>query len=192
MSLQGITEKIQAEATAEATTIKSEAEKKRAEIVEAATSQKADIESAFKTTLEKQQAHRRSVVESLEKQRASMALQSVKRRVLDDVYEQALTELLATPASDYVSLLVSRYEALVPKKTKITSIVAPENRKKETEEIAKKLDWEAKITTDAKLKGGCVLVGSDFEYDLSLEKLFAESRAVTETDTANILFPATK
>ena len=188
MSLQGIIEKIQVEAKAEADTINSEALKKQAEITSATASQKADIESAFKSTLEKQQTHRRSVVESLEKQRASLALQSAKREVLDEVYEQALVKLLEVPEADYVNLLVNRYKTLVPADTKITTIVAPEKRQKETEEIAKQLNWSAPITTDTKLKGGCVLVGADFEYDLSLEKLFTENRSNSETEIANILF----
>jgi len=192
MSLLGITEKIKAEVEVEISAIKAESHKKCSEIAGETTRQKADMDSAFQTALEKQKSHRQAVVYSLEKQRASMALQSTKRRLLDEVYDQSFANLLALPASEYVDMLTAKYESVVPKDAKVTSIVAPEARLKETEAIAKALGWTAKVEADAKLKGGCVVKGKDFEFDLSLERLFKEERSVSEIETANILFQNAK
>jgi vacuolar-type H+-ATPase subunit E/Vma4 len=192
MSLQAITKKIQAEAAAEVSDLKIVTDKKCVEIADETARQKTAIETSLQANLEKQQEHRRSVVQSLEKQRSSMALQSVKRRLLDEVYEQAFEKLLALSAKEYVEVLVKRYETLVPKDTKVTSIVAPEARLKETEDVSKELGWKASVAADSKLKGGCILKGDDFEYDLSLSRLFAEDRTSTETEIANTLFQTAK
>ena len=50
------------------------------------------------------------------------------------------------------------------------------------------LGIKAKITPSTKIKGGCILVGKDFEFDLSIEHLFKKERIASEIDIAKVLF----
>ena len=188
MSLQAIVEKIKTDALAEAEAIKAKAESKVNEIRKETDKQSADLMKSFEVALEKKKTQREAIVRSLEKQRSGMSLQESKRKLLDSLYEQAFAEVLALPAEEYVKLLSDKYSTLVPKDIKVASILAPEARLKETAEVAKTLGLTAEITPSSKIKGGCILTGENFEYNLSLEHLFNEDRTVSEMEIANQLF----
>ncbi len=188
MSLQAIVEKIKIDAQSEVQAINAEAEHRLADVTQETNRQINDIKSVFATSFEKQKTQLEVVHKSLEKQRVNMAMQSTKRRVLDEVYKQAFEEISNLPSSEYVEVLVKKYKVLVPNDAKIVSILTSENRQAETEEICKSLSWSAPVTFSSKLKGGCILIGDDFEFDLSIERLFAEQRSESEIEIAATLF----
>ncbi len=188
MSLQGIIEKIQAETETEVSVIVTEADKKRADIEAEALRRKKEIEDLYQTKLEKEQSHRRSVNDSLLKQQISVSLQSVKRELLDEVYQAAFTELVSLSSTEYVDLLTQKYKAMNLPTMTVTTIVAPQSRLSETEEISKSFGWTGEVQVDEAVKAGCILKGENFEYDLSLARLFKESQNNTETEIAGLLF----
>lgn len=192
MSLQEITNKIKVEAETEAGLIIAKANEEVSIINEKTRKQVADIEAETEAGLNKAKLQRESVVTSLGKQKTSLAKQEVKRRLLDMVYDEAFGQLVNLPAEDYVSILTKKYSQIISSDVALSHILAPKNRLSETETIAKNLGWSAEIKSDDKLKGGCVLVGENFEFNLSLEKMFAEDRLSSETEIAGILFSGSK
>lgn len=190
MSLQAIVEKIKIDAQSEVRAINAEAEQRLSDVTQETNRQINDIKSVFATSFEKQKTQLEAVFQSLEKQRVNMVVQSTKRRLLDEVYKQAFEEVSKLSSPEYVEFFVKKYQTLVPSDVKIVSILTSESRQAETVEISKALGWSAPITIGGGLKGGCILVGSDFEFDLSIERLFAEMRFQTEIEIAQILFPA--
>ena len=190
MSLQAIVEKIKIDAQSEVQAINAEAEQRLADVTQETNSQINDIKSIFATSFEKQKTQLEAVFQSLEIQRVNMVVQSTKRRLLDEVFKQDFEEVSKLSSPEYVEFFVKKYQTLVPSDVKIVSILTSESRQAETVEISKALGWSAPITIGGGLKGGCILVGSDFEFDLSIERLFAEMRFQTEIEIAQILFPA--
>lgn len=189
MSLQAIVEKIKVDTETEIQSIFTEAEKRVAGIGEDTNQQITEIASSFVSNIEKQKIQRETVVRSLEKQKASMVIQATKRRLLDEVYSKALEEIYNLPSAEYVAILKDKYKTLVPEDVKVISVLSPENRQSETAEISKVLGWSATISVNNKLKGGCILIGKDFEFDLSIESLFEEERIKSEIEIAQMLFP---
>lgn len=192
MSLQEITNKIKAEAEAQVKTIWAEADERLSVITKETESAIEKMQKEAKTALDKEKAQQEAVAISLEKQRASLAKQAVKRELLDEVYEQAFAKLVSMPSEEYVVFLENKVKELVPKDSEITSIISPVDRKTETEAMAKSFGWSVSVTTDEELKGGCVLIGKDFEFDLSLKRLFTQDRLESEMTIANALFSANK
>lgn len=188
MSLQAIAEKIKADALVEVGSIIADAELSVAEITQETNRQINDIKLAFTLSLEKQKSQLEVVHRSLEKQRINLAKQSIRRFLLDEVYAQALNEILLLSSAEYVEMLVKKYKSLVTDDIKISSILAPESRLSEITEVSKLLGWSASIEITNRFKGGCILVGSDFEFDLSIERLFAEQRSESEIEIAATLF----
>ncbi len=192
MSLQLILEKIKSEAQTEAQSIIARAESHCAEIEQETIRKKAEILASFKVSLDKQKTQHEIIIRSSEKQRINLDLQTKKRELLDKVYKEAFVQILNLPHTEYVQLLLSKYQSQVPKDLKITSILAPEARLAEINEVAKDLNWKAEVIVSSKINSGCILVGSNFEYNLSIEHLFDEERSSSEIEVAQILFPKAK
>ncbi|KXJ97875.1 MAG: V-type proton ATPase subunit E [Parcubacteria bacterium OLB19] len=188
MSLQAIIEKIKSDSEAEANEILAEAEKRVSEIRQETDRKIGDIKAGFQTEFKKKSEHYENVTLSLEKQKANLAVQTEKRRVLDEVFSEALSSVLALSSSDYVSILTERYKNILPKNIEVVSVLSPDHRQSESSEILKALGVSAPLVVSARLKGGLVFVGSDFEFDLSIEKLFSEIRSSSEIEIAKNLF----
>ncbi len=188
MSLQAIVEKIKTEAQTEAQKLLSVAEDNSLEIKEETQNQINEIKNNFQTILDKQKEKKRTIVHSLERQKLALAAQTVKRRLLDSVYYEALETIIKLPANEYIAIFVGKYEKLVPKDVEIDLILAPEARQAETAEICKALNWSAQVEVSLNLRGGCILKSKNFEYDLSIEKLFTDTRSNSEIEIAQLLF----
>ena len=188
MSLQAIVEKIKSDSEAEANEILAEAEKRVSEIRQETDRKIGDIKAGFQTEFKKKSEHYENVTLSLEKQKANLAMQTEKRRVLDEVFTDALSSVLALSSSDYVLVLTERYKNILPKDIEVVSVLSSENRQSESLEILKSLNISVPISLSPRLKGGLIFVGSDFEFDLSVEKLFSEIRANSEIEIAKNLF----
>ena len=87
-----------------------------------------------------------------------------------------------------MSTLVEYYKKTLPKNLSVLSVLGPENRQAESLEILKILGLSASVSANPRLKGGLILIGSDFEFDLSVEKLFAEIRSNSEIEITKSLF----
>ncbi|MCB9810805.1 MAG: hypothetical protein H6779_01110 [Candidatus Nomurabacteria bacterium] len=188
MSLNAITTKIKQDAEAEAESVLAQANEKVSVISKETDRLVSDIRAEVDSRLEKERSHKEAVVRSLEKQRASIALQTAKRQIIDKVFDQAFTELLTLSGSEYVDFMVAKYKTLVPADMDIKDVLASKAKETETAEIIKTLGLKATVTVSDRLQAGCVFVGSDFEFDLSLENLFAQARAASEMEIANTLF----
>lgn len=188
MSLQAIIDKIKVDTEKEVQTILSEAEKRCLEIEEETKKQVGEIEISLKSKVEKMQNQEETIAKSLEKQRASLAKQEVKRRMIDYAYEEALAKLLSLPKEEYVEFLINKYKTIITTEINLVEVLSPENRQAETESILNTFDIKTKITPTTKIKGGCVLVGKDFEFNLSIEHLFEKGRITSEIEIAKVLF----
>jgi len=188
MSLQAIVEKIKANAQIEVQAIIAETQTKTAEIEKETKDQVNRLNEEFANSLQKRKEQKESVLTSLEKQKLSLKRQTVKRQLVDEVYQEAFSEILALSSADYVAMLLKKYKELVPAEVKVSLILAPENRLAEITEVAKGMNWNADIKADSSIIGGCKLVSDNFEFDLSLEKLFSQDRNKTETKVAKVLF----
>ncbi len=188
MSLQAIIEKIKTDSEAEAGEILAEAEKRVSEIRQETDRKIGDIKAVFQSDFKKKSEHLENVTLSLEKQKNNLALQTSKRQILDETYSEALSHVLVLPSAEYVSVLTELYKKYLSKDVSVLSILSPENRQAENAEIMKALGLSAEVSVSSRLKGGMILIGSDFEFELSVEKLFAEIRSNSEIEIANILF----
>ncbi len=188
MSSQAIVEKIRTDAETEAKEIITQAEAQVSQINQDTDKKISDIKAVLVADFQKKANQYEMVTRSLLKQKINLASQVNKRNLLNAVYDQALADLLSLTTVDYVTVLTKRYQAILPKEIKVVEILAPENRQAETATIAKNLELSAPILATNRIKGGCILVGQDFEFDLSLEKLFAEARFASEIEMAKTLF----
>lgn len=188
MSLQAIIEKIKNDSETEANEILTEAEKRVSEIRQETDRKVGDIKAVFQSDFKKKSEHLENVTLSLEKQKVNLAIQVAKRQVLDEAFIEALSSVLALPSSEYVSVLTEYYKKILPKDLTVLSVLSSESRQAESLEILKALDLSASVSVSNRLKGGLILIGSDFEFDLSVEKLFAEIRSNSEIEIAKTLF----
>ena len=188
MSLQAIIEKIKTDSQAEANGILAEAERGVSEIRHESEQKINALKANFEAEFKKKSEHLENVTLSLEKQKSNLATQTAKRKILDEAFTEALSIVINLPSSEYVSTLVEYYKKTLPKNLSVLSVLAPENRQAESLEILKILGLSASVSANPRLKGGLILIGSDFEFDLSVEKLFAEIRSNSEIEIAKSLF----
>jgi vacuolar-type H+-ATPase subunit E/Vma4 len=188
MSLQAIIEKIKTDYEAEVNEILAEAEKRVSEIRQDSDRMVCDIKTSFQDDFKKKSEHQENVMLSLEKQKSNLAIQTAKRKMLDETFAEALSSVLSLPSSEYVSVLTEYYKKNLPKDLSVLSVLSFEGRQAESLEILKALDLSAPVSASNRLKGGLILIGSDFEFDLSVEKIFSEIFSNSEIEIAKTLF----
>ena len=109
-----------------------------------------------------------------------------KRRILDDVFDEAYRKMLALPAEKREKLYLSilRSEAV----ENDTVAAAPVDRDT-VKKAAAALPFPVRISEkDANAEAGFVLYGNSYEKDCSMKAILRELRDAEETKIAKVLF----
>jgi vacuolar-type H+-ATPase subunit E/Vma4 len=187
MSLTDLTEKILADAKARAEGITNDA-KARAQAIQQETSEKlVEKRSIFQDSLERILADNSRQVQASARQEVKLMQETAKRALVNKVFDEALSQLRESRSDVYVSHMASLM-ATLPAET-AGKVRAPENRVAEISEALKRSGLSLPISPDPALTSGCIIEGTDFEVDLTLEKVIAERRVALEVQVAAILFP---
>ncbi|HUW18672.1 MAG TPA: V-type ATP synthase subunit E [Sedimentisphaerales bacterium] len=195
MEAQQVTEKILADANAEADKIKKEHAEK-----EAAEQAKFDEqlgEYKKQTDALAQKAARDEKLHLLAKARMDIAKESLaeKRKILDDVFEQARRQLQNLPDDDYRALCSKLMHASV--ETGDEEVIVDKNETRINQEFIKQINRELGPGYKGNLRlsderhdlgAGFILKRGKIKNNVSLEVLLAQARKELEIDLARELF----
>lgn len=188
MSIEHITTKITRDAEGRAQSCKDQA-KQRQEALEAETkAAKQELQAAAAQALTKKKEQRKAVRLSLAKQNQHIAKQLAKRQALDAVLEEARQKLAAAPAEQYVATLQTQLKQQDIQSEAIRTVVAPQARQSETEQVLTSLTITAPVEYVDDLTGGLVLQADDYTIDLSFDRWFRDATAALEGVAAKVLF----
>lgn len=186
MSITDITDKIITDAVKEAGHIISGAEQKVREIEK-------QLELSKKETADKQKEEVKKNLLENEKRITSAAYQEVKlqtdkakRESVDETFNDTLLALFSLSDENYgvilKNLLISLHVDISGK------IIAPKEKLKITKKILGELQIKNPITSTGEFKGGVIIIGDNFEYNLTFENLLAAKKSSLEVGVAKILF----
>lgn len=119
-------------------------------------------------------------------QESKMYIDSVKRSLIDKVFEDALEKMCISSDDTYSSLLKSLLKN-IPKDTH-GILKTPENRKKVTQVLVSQTHPHLTLEVDNSIRGGCVIVGDSFEYDLTFTSLVEDKKDELEIEVSQFLF----
>lgn len=190
MSIEHITTKIKREAEEQAQAKRTQAQQRKAALEAEAKESQKTLQAAAAQTLEKKKQQRKAVRLSLAKQTQHIALQQTKRTALDAVLRDARQQLAAVPADQYVTTVTAYAQEQELQPDAIRSVVAPETRTAETEQVLAALGITAPVEHVADMTGGLVLHGDDYTVDLSFDRLFQDATPALEGVAAKVLFAA--
>ena len=131
--------------------------------------------------LEKEKKHQETVTVSQARQASNIAIQTAKRRGVDEIFETVFSDLKDATKDDYVAFFTEVAKKVLPKKATGTAL-APADRIAETKEILKDLGIEATVTADKQVSAGLILDTESGAYDASLDRIFSELRPKLEIE----------
>jgi len=110
----------------------------------------------------------------------------VKRNLVDETFNEALLILFSLSEKDYGIILK---KLLTPPPKDISSkIITPKEKIGVTKKILNELHIKNSIISTDKFKGGVIITGDNFEYNLTFENLIANKKKSLEVNVAKILF----
>ncbi len=186
MPIVDITNKILADASEEAGSIIKNTETKVSELSDATKILKENTkkESVQKTNRILEENERRIV--SAAEQEVKLKADNAKRTAVDIVFENTLKQLLSLPSKEYEEVILSLLNEL-PENTN-GEIIAPKERKIETESALKKAKLKYEVEATNKFKGGFILLGENFESNFVFEEILRNKKSALEVEVARILF----
>jgi len=186
MPITDITDKIITDAVKEAEHIISGAEQKVREIEKQLELSKKDIIDMQKKEVERNLLENERRITSVAYQEVKLQTDKAKRMAVNETFDDALLELLSLSDENYGVILKNLLTSL--HKDVSGKITAPKERTKITKKILEKLQIKTPITPTDEFKGGIVITGDNFEYNLTFENLLANKKSSLEVDVAKILF----
>jgi vacuolar-type H+-ATPase subunit E/Vma4 len=134
------------------------------------------LKSQYEDSLARKKAHNELVAVSKARQAGNIAVQTVGRKQLDRIFNQAIADLVKLPSEDYVALFTNNLKSAVPVDAEVTKVLAPKDRQSETEAILANAKLSAEVESSTELQAGLVIHTKDGIYDLSLERILNERR----------------
>jgi V/A-type H+-transporting ATPase subunit E len=195
MEAQQVVEKILAEAKAEAEKIRKEAEEKQAEEQARGDEQMQDYKKQTEALAQK--AARDRQLQLLASARMDIAREflSEKRKILDEVFDQAREQLLNLSDDDYRRLCSKLMHATV--ETGDEEVIIDKNERRIDQEFVKQINRELGPGYKGNLRlarekqdlgGGFILKRGKIKNNVSLEVLLARARKEFEIELAKDLF----
>jgi vacuolar-type H+-ATPase subunit E/Vma4 len=115
-----------------------------------------------------------------------LKLESLKRQLLNEVFEEVAKKITALSDENYQAFIEKQLTEL-PKDMKVVAVI-PADRVAVTKKALKAAGINVSETEDAEFAVGVVLRGTDFEYDLSLERILGELKSKKDMEIASELF----
>jgi len=186
MAITDITNKIFTDAVKEAECVIADAEQKVQEIKKHLELSKKEITDKQKEESKRNLLENEKKITSAAYQEIKLQIDNAKRNSVDETFNEALLTLLSLPDEDYEiilkKLLMSLHKDISGK------IITPKEKIKVTKKILEELHIKNPIISTDKFKGGVVIIGDNFEYNLTFENLLASKKKLLEVDVAKILF----
>ncbi len=186
MPIVDITNKILADASKEAESIIKNAETKVSEILDTTETIAENTKKEYTQRTDKVLAENEKRIISVAEQEVKLEIDRAKRTAVDTVFENTLKQLLSLPSKEYEEMILSLLNEL-PENAN-GKIVAPKERKKETENALKKANLKYDIETTNEFKGGFIFLGENFESNFVFEEILRNKKSALEIEVAHILF----
>lgn len=158
-------------------------------VIERETEAKIDsLKSAHKAQLDKTLAHKELVAVSRAKQAANIAVQQAKRDCINTIIADVQAEIAKLPSNEYVEFYSAQLKSAVGEETvDVVQVISAAGRTEEAEKILKTIHAKADIIEDTSVSGGIILHTKHGVYDITLNRLIAEKRALMEMDIVRAL-----
>ena len=186
MPISDITDKIIEDAKKEAGYIIDAAKVKADEIEKRIERKKKDVIKESESNLQKTILENKRRVVSAANQEVKLRVDNTKREKVDEVFDTALKNILSLPDEEYKTLLKGLLKN-IPKDVE-GEVFAPKEKVAITKEALKAAGLKNIVTPTDKFKGGIVITGKDFEYNLTFENILADKKNSLEVEVAKILF----
>ena len=122
------------------------------------------------------------------RQTAARRIAQVKRELVDDIYEQVLTDMEKCDDARYAALLTPWIVALPETLASSTVVYVATKRSAIMTQILVSARRTFRVVADDTVPIGCVVRTVDADYDLTIARRLADCRAVDEHRIATILF----
>ena len=189
MSLEAITQKIISDAEKQAESIHRETEREIRQIDNRLQAERQALEEKYREQTEAKLSQNRSRVLTGATAEIKKQLEVEKREAVNRVFRQAVAELNDLDQDQYIKLLKHLLADLKPEEVREATVRFPADRKNETKQAADDLGlFFERLETDHGIKGGVVISGQDFTYDLRFTTLIDNLQEQTEVEAAGILF----
>lgn len=189
MALQDITTKILDDAQKEAAQIAQRASDDAARIASDAQAAKKAQERATDQETERVIEQRERTALSRARREAQQIVTNAKRAAIDAVVADARTQMVDADDALYTQFVQSLL-ATVPAEARaaMTEIRVPAARRAVSEKCLADAGFAAPIVEDAQIAAGVVLVGTDADFDLTVDRVIADRMQDLEAHTATTLF----
>ncbi len=186
MAITDITDKILIDAAKEAEHVIAGAKQKAQEIEKQMKLSKKEAVDKQKKEVEKNLLENEKRITSVAYQEVKLQTNNAKRKSINETFDDALLALFSLSDEEYGVVLKNLLASL--HKDVSGKIIAPKEKIKVTKKILEELHIKNPITSTDEFKGGVVIVGDNFEYNLTFENLLATKKNSLEVDVAKILF----
>ncbi|MHC4155753.1 MAG: V-type ATP synthase subunit E [Planctomycetota bacterium] len=195
MEAEQVTEKILADANAEAEKMSEEAGEKEAAEQAKFDEQLREYKSQTQALAKKAAQDRKLHLLAAARMDISKEFLAEKRKILDEVFEQARRQLLKLPDDDYRKLCIKLMHAAV--ETGDEEVIIDKNEKRIDMSFIKKINrelgpgYKGNLRLSAQkldLGGGFVLKRGKIKNNVSLEVILAQTRKELEIELAKDLF----
>ncbi len=186
MPIADITDKILADAAKKGVDITNTAKDEAGKIKEGLEKSKKEMRENSEKILKKTLSENERRVTSAAEQEVKLLIAAKKRNVIDEVFNLALQKLLSLSGAEYKGLL----KKTLKQTTGIDDgeILAPEERVGVIKEVIKELGLKNTVIPTDKFKGGVLIIGKDYEYNLTFENILANKKSSFEAEVAKLLF----
>ncbi|HUT29033.1 MAG TPA: V-type ATP synthase subunit E [Sedimentisphaerales bacterium] len=195
MEAQQVTEKILADANAEADKIKKEADEKRADEQAKADEQMQDYKKQTEALAQKAAQDKKLHLLASARMDIAREFLAEKRKILDEVFSQARAQLLNLPDDDYRRLCSKLMNAAV--ETGDEEVIIDKNERRIDQEFIKQINRELgpgykgnlRLSDERRNIGaGFILKRGKIKNNVSLDVLLDRARKGLEIDLAKELF----
>ncbi|NCN12068.1 hypothetical protein GW937_01980 [Candidatus Kaiserbacteria bacterium] len=140
------------------------------------------LKENYLSALKKRQSQNELVAVSKAKQAGKIALQGTKRSLINDLFAETQTALVEQDSSSYTAFFGKNAASILPKSITVVKVTAPTARLEETKDILTMLGLSGEVVADTHLKAGFILHALDGVYDITLDRLVGEKRALLEME----------
>lgn len=180
-------------------TIHEEAEQKRQQILADADKKIDALKASYKAEQDKREAAFSAVTEQIKAQNVATVtgaaererkeiVDGIKRQLVNEVFEKALDTMTKLADADYKAIIAGYLKAL-PKNLGKCDVYASPKHVAATKKALADASFSGSVHEDKNIMhGGLKVVGSNFEYDFTFDKLMQEYKNALEIEIAHILF----
>lgn len=183
MTLTDILNDIDSEKQKAIDSLSAELAKKIAELETLHEKNKEGLREEYKKRVEEKKAGIEKKIQAQTNMERKTLMLTAKRDVLNTVFSTAIKSL--ANSKEYTDILAKLLSGI---ELKEAEVIVAKGKKPETIHALKKAGKDYKITGEGDFTGGCIVVATNMEIDLSFETLVDDLRPELETDIAFKVF----